>query len=221
MAEELAVDPATIRVVPHGIRPAGTSTCSRDAKTIVFLGRLERRKGTIDLMHAAALVLRAEPDARFLFIGADRPHCPGGRTHAQYLADEFPAEVRSQVQLLGRLPDDEVELWLQRATLFVAPSLYESFGLVFIEAMRYGTPVIGTRVGGIPEIVEDGKSGVLVPPESPAALAAVIRELLRNPARRAELGENGRKRVETLFSASRMATEMAGIYLETIREWRQ
>jgi glycosyltransferase involved in cell wall biosynthesis len=220
MAEELGIDPGRIRVVPHGMRPADPPVGDRDAKTIVFLGRLERRKGSIDLMRAAAMVIEEHPDARFVFIGADRSHCPGERTHAQYLTDEFTPEVRAQIQLLGRLPDAEVQRWLHRATLFVAPSLYESFGLVFLEAMRCGTPVIGTCVGGIPEVVEHGKSGVLVAPESPHALARAIIDLLRNPARRAELGERGRERFQTLFSASRMGTEMVAIYLEAIQGWQ-
>jgi glycosyltransferase involved in cell wall biosynthesis len=221
MAKELGIAPERIRVVAHGMRPADSPSGDRDPKTIVFLGRLERRKGSIDLMRAAALVIAEHPGARFVFIGADRSHCPGERTHAQYLADEFTPEVRSQIQLLGRLPDAEVQRWLQRATLFVAPSLYESFGLVFLEAMRCGTPVIGTRVGGIPEIVEDGKSGVLVAPESPHALARAIIDLLRNSVRRAELGERGRERFQTLFSASRMGTEMVAIYLEAIQGWHR
>ena len=73
--------------------------------------------------------------------------CPHNRTHAQYLRDEFPAEIRSRIDLLGPIPDDAVNRCLQNADLFVAPSLYESFGLVFLEAMRWGTPVIGTRAG--------------------------------------------------------------------------
>ena len=156
MAEELNVDVEQIRVIPHGIAPAPerVDPRDRDPQTVVYLGRLEHRKGSIDLLHAVPLVLHECPDAMFILIGADRAHCPGGRTHAQYLSDEFPLEVQGHVRLLGRRPDAEVETWLRRATLFVAPSLYESFGLIFLEAMRWGTPVIGTRAGGIPEIVD-------------------------------------------------------------------
>ena len=221
MAEEMGVDAHRIQIVPLGISPAVPVRCERHSKTIVFLGRLERRKGSVDLLRAAALVIKHDPDARFLLIGADRPHCPGARSHVQYLADEFPSEIRDNVQFLGRLPDNDVQAWLQRATLFVAPSLYESFGLVFLEAMRYGTPVIGTRVGGIPEVVEDGESGVLVPPESPESLAAAILDLLGDPTRRALLGENGRKRFQAQFSVNRMAEQMITIYQHVIQKWRQ
>lgn len=222
MAEELATDSGRIALIPHGIsvdrsfsRPPRPGT----ELTVVFLGRLEHRKGTIDLLRAAPEVLRAVPEARFILIGADRPHCPGRRTHAQYVEDEFPCDVRSRITLTGLLPDEEVNRSLQTADLFVAPSLYESFGLVFLEAMRWGTPVIGTTAGGIPEVVEDGDSGVLVPPSQPGQLAQAILGLLRNEDRRRRLGEAGRRRVETLFTVDRMAHQAAELYSRTIEQW--
>ena len=108
--------------------------------------------------------------------------------------------------------------WLQTADLFVAPSLYESFGLVFLEAMRWGTPVIGTTAGGIPEIVEDGESGVLVPPSQPCQLARAIVGLLRNEDRRRRLGDAGRRRVETIFTVDRMAQRAAELYARTVEK---
>ncbi len=111
-----------------------------------------------------------------------------------------------------------MDRWLQTADLFVAPSLYESFGLVFLEAMRWGTTVIGTTAGGIPEIVEDGESGVLVPPSQPCLLARAIVGLLRNEDCRRRLGEAGRRRVEAFFSVDRMAQQAAELYARTIEK---
>ena len=218
MADELRIDAAAIQVIPHGVAAAPTRVDprDRDSQTVVYLGRLEHRKGTIDLLHAVPIVLSQYPGAAFMLIGADRPHCPGGRTHAQYLGDEFPAEVQDHVKLLGRLSDSDVETWLRRATLFVAPSLYESFGLIFLEAMRWGTPVIGTRAGGIPEVIDDDRSGVLVPPHDPDALAAAIIALLGDSGRRLILGEAGRVRCEIEFSADRMGRQMVESYGEVI-----
>jgi len=187
--------------------------------TVVYLGRMEHRKGTPELLQALPQVLDAVPEARFVLIGADRPHCPGGRTHAAYLEQDFPAHVRRQVTLAGRLPQSEVDRWLQTANLFVAPSRYESFGLIFPEAMRWGTPVVGTTAGGIPEIVEHGKSGILVRPESPAELAAAILRLLKNPAEAAALGAAGRERVEREFGIARMAKRTVDLYSETTARW--
>jgi glycogen(starch) synthase len=219
MAIELGVSPDRIRVIPLGVevypdwvRPPRAP----GPPTVVYLGRLEHRKGTVELLQAIPEVLRAVPEARFVLIGSDRPHCPGGRTHAQYLEQDFPADVRRQVTLAGRLPQLEVGRWLQTADLFVAPSRYESFGLIFLEAMRWATPVIGTTAGGIPEVVEDEQSGVLVPPESPQALSAAIARLLNDPARRASLGAAGRRRVEQEFSVDRMASRVAEFYQEVI-----
>lgn len=223
MAEEFGISPERIEVGWLGTDTSlpAQAPVERDPKTIVYLGRLERRKGTCDLLRAAELVLREHPDARFVLIGADRPHCPGGRTHAQYLAEDFPAHVRAQVTLAGRLPDEQVQSWLQRATMFVAPSLYESFGLVFVEAMRWATPVVGTTAGAIPEVVEDGKSGVLVPKENPARLAAAICDLLNNPEKRHALGEAGRTRCEAEFSIERMADRFIAIYRGVLSRWHQ
>ncbi len=109
---------------------------------------------------------------------------------------------------------------MQSADLFVAPSIYESFGLIFLEAMRWGTPVIGTTAGGIPEIVQDGESGLLVPPDDPARLAATIVGALRDEPLRRRLGEAGRRRVESCFTVEQMARRDAAIYEEVVDRWK-
>ncbi|WP_165066849.1 glycosyltransferase family 4 protein [Paludisphaera rhizosphaerae] len=222
-AQELRIDEERIAVVPHGIavdpkfrRPPRAGP----GLTVVYLGRMERRKGTLDLIRAIPEVIRRVPEASFVLIGADRPHCPGGRTHAQYIAQELPAEARARIELTGELSDDEVDRRLQRADLFVAPSLYESFGLIFLEAMRWGTPVLGTATGGIPEIVEDGRSGLLVPPEDPERLAAAIVNLLTDESLRCRLGEAGRRRVETRFTVEQMARGTLRVYEQALEQWR-
>lgn len=219
MATETGVTAERIRLIPHGVtvvpdfvrppRPPGPPT-------VVYLGRLEHRKGTVELLQAAPQVLAAVPDARFVLIGADRAHAPGGRTHAAYLERDFPPAVRSRVTLAGQLPQPEVDRWLQTADLFVAPSRYESFGLIFLEAMRWGTPVLGTTAGGVPEVVEHERSGWLVPPENPAELAAAIIRLLQNDGLRTSLGDAGRRRAETEFTVERMARRQAALYEEVI-----
>lgn len=215
MAAELDIPPDKIALVPHGIPvfPEFRRVQRVSAEpTVVYLGRLERRKGTLDLLRAIPQVLRDVPSARFVLIGADRPHCPGGRTHAQYLKDEFPPTVQARVTLAGQLPSAEVDRWLQTADVFVAPSLYESFGLIFLEAMRWGTPVVGTTAGGIPEIVEDGRSGLLVPPGDSGQLSHAIVRLLGNAQLRQELGVAGRARCEQMFNVEIMAARMAELY---------
>ena len=224
MAEELCIDASRIRVVRHGVavdqnfvRP----TRKNGHFTVIHVGRMEKRKGVVDLIRAIPEVLNAVPETRFVFVGSDRPHCPGGRTHAQFIEEELPPEVRGRISLVGRLPDEEVDRMLQQADLLVSPSLYESFGLVFPEAMRWGTAVIGTRVGGIPEIVEDGKNGILVSPASPGELAAAMISLLQDSERRRTLGEAGRLHIERHFNTVRMAQEVEKMYEEALQEWRE
>ena len=219
MAAELSIDPERIFVVPHGIpvHPEFERDTPRDGElTVVYLGRMEKRKGTLDLLGAIPEVLREVPQARFNFIGADRPHCPGGRTHVRFVDEEFPGHVRERIRFLGRLPTDEVDRRLQAADLFVAPSLYESFGLIFLEAMRWGTPVVGTTAGGIPEIIHDGESGTLVPPNDPQALASAMIALLKDDGLRFRIGQAGRRRVETMFSSAIMARRVAELYGQAV-----
>ena len=128
-AERIRLIPLGIEAFPDFVRPPRAG----GPPTVVYLGRLEHRKGTMDLLDAVPRVLRAIPDARFVLIGADRPHAPGGRTHAEYVAG-LPVMIRERVTLTGPLPAAEVDRWLQTADLFVAPSRYESFGLIFLEA---------------------------------------------------------------------------------------
>ena len=117
------------------------------------------------------------------------------------------------------MSDAEVTRHLQSADVFVAPSLYESFGLVFLEAMRWGTPVIGTKAGGIPEIIKDGESGLLVPPGDHAELAAAIASLLNDRQKRLRLGESGRRRVEEEFSATTMAKRTLDFYSSVVNSF--
>jgi glycogen synthase len=224
MADELRIDPGHIHVIHHGVpvHPSFSRPARQESRlTVVHLGRMEKRKGVMDLLRAIPQVLSEVPETRFLFIGADRPHCLGGRTHAQFIREEFLAAVQEKINLLGKLPDDEVDRILQEADLLVSPSLYESFGLVFPEAMRWGLPVIGSTAGAIPEIVEDGKTGLLVAPESPRELAQAIIALLVDPERRRTLGEQGRRHVEQHFSIERMAHNVETLYTETVRTWHK
>jgi len=219
MAKELGVDANRISVIPLGVdvyREFVRAQQPARPPTVVFLGRLEKRKGALDLLNAIPHVLDQVSDARFVLIGPDRPHCPGGRSHREYARMEYPLHVQEHIEFAGSLSDEEVTQHLQTADLFVAPSLYESFGLIFLEAMRWGTPVVGTFAGGIPEIVEDGKSGVLVSPGNPTELAGAIVSLLKDPQRRRGLGEAGRERVESHFSVATAAARTLEIYTDVL-----
>ena len=220
MSEELRIPEERITLIPHGVevypdfvRPPRPDGPPR----LVFLGRLEKRKGTLELLQAMPAILAKHPGARLTLIGSDRAHCPPGtegtrRSHAQWMQDELPTAVREQIHLAGRLPQDEVDRHLQTADVFIAPSRYESFGLIYPEAMRWGIPVIGCRVGGVPEIITDGETGLLVEPASPQAIASAVVRLLHAPALREQLGTAGRRRVEEQFSSEVMARRVVEVY---------
>lgn len=208
MCDELKLKPERIELIPHGVRVFPNfvrQPRSSGPGRIVFLGRLEKRKGTVELLQAFPRVLELHPGTELTLIGVDRTHCPGNRTHAQWIQDEMPMAVRQQIKLAGRLPQEQVDQYLQTADVFIAPSRYESFGLIYPEAMRWGIPVIGCNVGGIPEIIQHERTGLLIPPESPEPIVEALHRLLQNESLRQRLGEAGRRHVEAEFSIDIMA----------------
>jgi glycosyltransferase involved in cell wall biosynthesis len=118
--------------------------------------------------------------------------------------------LRDRLHLLGLR--DDIETLLRAADVFVQPSRSEGLPLAVLEAMAVGLPVVASRVGGIPEAVRDGETGVLVPPSQPAALAEELRKLLESPERRLELARAGRRRVREAFSLEAMLEKYLALY---------
>jgi glycosyltransferase involved in cell wall biosynthesis len=172
-----------VAVIPHAIEPlpAAESRPLRVAAEarVGYIGRLAPEKGARFFVESIPLIRREFPASRFLIVGAG-PEEQGLRELARRLgladADLF----------LGNRGD--VAELIDSFDVVVIPSLFESFSLVALEAMRAGRPVVASAVGGLPEVVRDGETGVLVPPGSPAALAGAVGSLLADAARRRELG---------------------------------
>jgi starch synthase len=116
--------------------------------------------------------------------------------------------------------DDVVQLY-SHAAVFACPSVYEPFGLINLEAMACGTAVVASAVGGILEVVEDGVTGLLVPPARPDDLAGAIRKLLDDPKRARQMGAAGRKRVEDKFSWASVAERTESVYRDAIEEFKR
>ncbi|MCK2031859.1 MULTISPECIES: glycogen synthase [Microbacterium] len=229
------VDPARVRVIHNGIdverwRPVqdraflSSIGMDPDRPSVVFVGRITRQKGLPYLLQAARLL----PPEVQLILCAGAPDTP-----------EIMAEVQEGVRLLQQtregvvwiermLPRDELSAILAAATTFVCPSVYEPLGIVNLEAMACGAAVVGTATGGIPEVVDDGVTGRLVPieqvqdgtgtPTDPdrfiADLAAVLTEVATDPARAREYGEAGRERARAKFSWVAIADETRALYAE-------
>jgi glycosyltransferase involved in cell wall biosynthesis len=163
-----------------------------DPKRIAFVGRFDRHKGGDLMIDAFARVLRAVPDARLWFVGPDRGvRDDDGRTWTieEYARSRLPGSLApKQFEWLGLQPPSAVSELRLRAMVSVACSRYENFPLTVLEAMAMGCPLVAARVGGIPEVLDDGKNGLLHEAGDPEDLAARIVDLLKNPGQAAQLG---------------------------------
>lgn len=198
-------DPGRVRVIPGGVDLSGYNQPAPLVPGVAgSMARLEREKG-FDVLLRAFAELKGEPVR--LIIGGD------GLQRADL--ERQAADLAIHVEFQGFISD--VPAFHTQTGVFVLASRSEGMGLVFAEAMAAGRPVIATRVGGVPEFVVDGETGLLVEPENPGALAGAIRRLLADPALATRMGEAGRRRAHELFSAERMAERTAAMYEELIK----
>jgi glycosyltransferase involved in cell wall biosynthesis len=186
--------------------PAGGPT----APTVLYVGRIELSstwKGIGTLLDAFARV-HAELSDAVLVLAGDGDAVDRYRAHATRLG------IADRVRFAGALDDTQLVAAYRSASVVALPSLTdaESFGICLIEAMACGRPVVGSRVGGIPHVIDDGVTGVLVAPGDTAGLAETCLALLRDPVRAARLGAAGRARTESLFSASYQAERVLQVF---------
>lgn len=198
-----------LRLVPEGIDLENwqcSDDSQRDPWTVLCVARQYPRKRVIDLVQAFRLVVDRLPQAKLVIIG-------DGPENAAIRQQVDRCNLQSQVQVLGALPSQaEVKNWYARSSIFCLPSVQEGFGIVFLEAMASGLPVISTTAAAIPEVVPDRQAGILVPPQDVKALALAIVELLENPQLRSQYQAAGRTHVQ-LFTWERVAD----LFLEAIQ----
>ncbi len=227
------LDESRVTVVHNGIdldrwRPAPNEEIARslgidpDRPSVVFVGRITRQKGLPYLLRAA----KELPADVQLVLCAGAPDTPELLAEVQGLVESLQRERSGVVWLDRLLGHNELVAVLSAASVFVCPSIYEPLGIVNLEAMACGVPVVGTATGGIPEVVEDGITGRLVPidqrsdgsgvPKKPktfvADLAAAILDVLRDPVRSRMMGQAGRARVEREFGWDRIALRTRAVY---------
>jgi starch synthase len=184
----------------YGIEP--------DRPSVVFVGRVTRQKGVPVLLRAAEWIA---PEAQ-LVLCAGQADTPELAAEVSDLVTHLRETRSGVVWLPGMLAKEEVIQIMTQATVFACPSLYEPLGIVNLEAMACGTAVVASAVGGIPEVVAEGETGLLVPPADEAALAGAINALVNDPARAAELGARGRARAVADFSWDSIAAQTARLY---------
>jgi len=228
-----SVDPEHVSVIYNGIdagqyRPdAGTGALERagidpDAPSVVFVGRITRQKGLTHLLDAAASI---DPAAQ-LVLCAGAPDTPEIAAEIEAKVVRVQAERGNVVWVRDMLPKADVVQILSNASVFVCPSIYEPLGIVNLEAMACEAPVVATATGGIPEVVDDGETGLLVPfdpaadatcaPRDPACfaadIAARVNELLADPARARAMGQAGRRRAVEHFDWAAVAAQTMDLY---------
>lgn len=232
MVDLYGADPNKIVVIPLGVdltmfRPIPCEQARHAigldlpnvCHMILFVGRLDPLKGLDTLLRAMCKLTEMEPELAkswcLAVIGGDVDERGTGLTDELECLDKLKEEVglRDLVIFLGSRAQDTLPYYYSAAEVVVVPSHYESFGLVALEAMACGTPVIASRVGGLQHTVEDGVTGFLVPAAEPEALAEKLRLLLQDSELRRQLGQNARQRAET-YTWTAVADRIADLYEE-------
>jgi phosphatidylinositol alpha-mannosyltransferase len=207
--------PGDYKVIPNGVdvpRFANAVPVARwqdGTPNVLFVGRMEPRKGLLDLLKAHRILRRTGSGNRLLIVGSG----PQEREARRYVATRGLKEV----EFLGRVSDAEKAQLFQTVDVFASPATGgESFGIVLLEAMAAGAPIVCSDIHGYKGVVRRGREGLLVPPHQPKALAQAIARLLGDPELRAEIGANGRARAEA-FSWPRVAARVEDYYGFVIR----
>jgi glycosyltransferase involved in cell wall biosynthesis len=210
---ELGCRPESLHVVPCGVDdfPPGQPDAhwwQHPGGRIVCLGRLVERKGVDTVIEALAAV----PDAELVVAGGPTERFDEDAEVRRLRTIAARNGLADRVSLIGPLSRDQVPALLRSADVVTCVPWYEPFGIVALEAMACGRPVVASAVGGQLDTVIDGETGVHVPPRDPGRLAAVLRDLLADPARRDRLGQAGRVRVAERYTWPTVATATEDVY---------
>ncbi len=216
----VAMDPD--RLVTAGLgskdpRDSGASSLSRaddgEVVNLLFVGRFEKRKGIDLLLEALAKLLPVHEHLHATLVGKSDLVGPGNGTWVDWFETEFPGgDWRARLTIAGEVSDERLGELYRDADLFVAPSRFESFGLIYVEAMSHGLPLVALAEGAATEVA-DVTSAMLVP-ESAKSLAEAIERLVLDPKLRASMGEAGRSRYENLFTEEVMVDRIGKLLAE-------
>lgn len=194
-----------------------TPVFKKNSYKLLYVGRLEKRKGTIEFINSLPGILKQNKKITVDIVGKDIPQAPGETNFKNYFQTVVPGDSRNRVNFHGFVDDKKLKVFYKNCDVFIAPSRYESFGLIFLEAFLYGKPVIGTKVGGIPEIVKKGKTGILVKVNNESEITHAVLKIFSNQNLRKTLGQNAFRDVRENFSVSKMVDTTLKIYNETAR----
>lgn len=225
-AQEFGIAGDCICVIPNALSLPGTlergdGQTSPRHPTVLCVGRLERVKGVEVLAEAIPLVLRVCPNVNFRFVGGDRETVRRASQRGEIERRLEQANARSNVEFLGAVDAATLAATYRDADICVVPTLlYESFSYTCAEGMGAGKPVVASRIGGIPETVVDGLTGILVTPGSVEELAEAIILLAGDPALRDRMGSAGRARVAREFDPLKLGRQNLQLYECAINRFR-
>jgi glycosyltransferase involved in cell wall biosynthesis len=186
---------------------------------IFFIGRLERRKGIANLLDVIPNILAKHKNVEFRLAGADIQDKVLRTTFQKYFRRKYKHLLRNVI-FLGEISDEQKEQEYESCDIFVSPSLYESFGIIFIEAMRHKKPVIGCNTGGMPEVVDNGITGLLCEPDNSSDLEKALLTLIEDRTLRENIGQKGYERFKKMFTRDKMVHETLEIYKKVIKKYQ-
>lgn len=211
-----------VAYLPNGVDPAAFSTGPKeeDPPLVAFVGTVTERKGLIDLRDALRTVRTpgGDPPIHLVIVGDGAQEGPGSFDR---IRDAYRAADLEWVEFAGSLSHDRTSALLGRAAIFCLPSHFEGFPLSVLEAMASAAAVVATEVGDLPDILNHGKAGLLVPAMDPGSLSRALDGLLRDADGRRRLGEAGRRRVEDHYSQGRLVQRLFDLYRSVARTHRE
>jgi glycosyltransferase involved in cell wall biosynthesis len=186
-----------------------------DGPVVTFMGAVTDDKGIVHLIRAMQCLWQRGSEATLVIAG--QPVAPSSfeRVYA-----ELPDADRQRIRRMGPVGGALKQDTLAATDLFVMPSRVDSFGIVYLEAWAYGVPVVGCRAGGVPDVIDDGQDGVLVPFGDPSGLASAVEALLANPDRGRVLGQQGRAKVEAHYTWEQIYQGLQSVYAEVVADPR-
>jgi glycosyltransferase involved in cell wall biosynthesis len=204
--------------------PAGEKRTKNDEYIkLLFVGRLERRKGVHTIFEALPRILMENENVTMEFIGNTGIHDAAlNTTFEAYFRDKYENEPwYNRARFLGEASDEVKMTKYTECDIFIAPSLYESFGIILVEAMSAGKPVVCANAGGMKEIVVDGETGYAIEPEDSGQLYEKIKLLIDNKELREELGKKGYARYKKYFTNEVMTKNSLDFYKEAIKRFKR
>lgn len=191
-----------------------------NSNKLLYVGRLEKRKGSIEFIQSINEILENNPKITIDIVGKDIPQAPGGTLFKKYFQKIVKKSFQKRVRFHGFVSDNILKNFYRNCDLLIAPSRYESFGLIYLEAFAYGKPVIATRAGAIPEVVKDNKTGLLVSVNNPGELARAVLKVFSNDDLRRKLAENAYIDIRQNLTLKKMLDRTLEIYNEAIKLYR-